>query len=245
LLTNGTLLNKTNIDFLKNNDIEIQVSLDGANAETHDLKRGQGTFNKSIEGIRFALENNINVHLLTILSKKSSFWIRDIFEVASCLGVNSLNFTRLIPSGNGKKMVLSEIDQPLIGNDLRDAYISILNNSKKYKIKTNTDKPLFCLIDKSLGGHSKFGFQGLVVDYKGNLKVSSRTDFILGNILNEGLENLFLKHPILIKLRREKINSCGKCEYYSQCGGDRNFSYATNGNFFEFDQGCWKQQIVI
>ena len=141
-------------------------------------------------------------------------------------------------------MVSDEQDQPLAGIELRDAYISILKNSKIFGVSTNTNKPLFCLIDKSLGSHSKFGFQGLIIDFKGNLKVSSRTDFILGNALKEGLENLFLKHPLLKRLRKSNIQGCGKCEFLTQCGGDRNISYAANGDFLGFDHGCWKSEIL-
>ena len=244
VLTNGTLLNEKNITFLQKHDIEIQVSLDGPSSREHDLKRGEGNFDKSISGIKVALDKDMRVHILAILSKNSSEWVGDFFKMASELRVYSMNFTRFIPMGNGRKMVSDEQDQPLAGIELRDAYISILKNSKIFGVSTNTNKPLFCLIDKSLGSHSKFGFQGLIIDFKGNLKVSSRTDFILGNALKEGLENLFLKHPLLKRLRKSNIQGCGKCEFLTQCGGDRNISYAANGDFLGFDHGCWKSEIL-
>jgi len=245
LLTNGTLLTAKNISLLKEFDINIQVSLDGPTADQHDLKRGKGNFEKSKAGIKLALDSDISVHILAVLSKQSSQWIADFFKMARDLRVYSMNFTRLIVAGSGQEMVKRGEDFSLIGLELRDAYISILKNSKQYGVTTNTNKPLFCLIDKSLGANSKFGYQGLVIDYKGNLKVSSRTDFILGNVLSKGLEKLFLKHPLLKKLRTEKIQGCEKCEYLTQCGGDRNASYATNGNYLGFDEGCWKSEILI
>lgn len=244
LLTNGTLLTAKNISLLKEFDISIQVSLDGPSADQHDLKRGKGNFEKSKAGIKLALDSDISVHILAVLSKQSSQWITDFFKLARDLKVYSMNFTRLIVTGSGQEMVKSGEDSSLIGLELRDAYISILKNSKQYGVTTNTNKPLFCLIDKNLGASAKFGFQGLVVDYKGNLKVSSRTDFILGNVLSEGLEKLFLKHPILKKLRQGKFEGCNVCEYLAQCGGDRNVSYVENGTYLGIDSGCWMPEIL-
>ncbi|MCB9027109.1 MAG: hypothetical protein H6625_12370 [Bdellovibrionaceae bacterium] len=48
VLTKGTLLSERNITFLKKNNIDLQVSLDGPNAELHDKKRGKGNFDRSI-----------------------------------------------------------------------------------------------------------------------------------------------------------------------------------------------------
>jgi len=116
---------------------------------------------------------------------------------------------------------------------------AILLHSKRTGVKTNTDQPLYATIDPSLGRHGMFGFQGLIVDYKGNLKVSSRSGFILGNIFEKGMENLFLNHPLMRSLRNGEIDGCGGCEFYRRCGGNRTAAYATSGSFLAPDPGCW------
>jgi AdoMet-dependent heme synthase len=243
ILTNGTLLNHSNVIFLKENNIDIQVSIDGPDFNSHDSVRGIGSFNKSIEGIAKALENNLKVHILSVLSKRSSKTIEDFFQLASSLRVYSMNFTRLISQGNGRDLINSNEDAPLQGLELKSAYENILYFSKTYGITTNTNKPLFCLIDEKLGTSSKFGFQGIVIDYKGNLKVSSRTDYTLGNVLTESLEGLFLNSPTLKELRNGEIDKCGTCPYLSKCGGDRNVSFATSGNYLSSDPGCWLETV--
>ena len=243
VLTNGTLLNEKNISFLKENKIDLQISLDGPNADIHDLKRGRGNFEKSISGAKKALAAELKIHFLAILSEQSYPWISSFFDLAKELRIYSMNFTRLIPEGQGKKLVNQGDDRPLEGLDLKDAYLSIINHSKRTGVHTNTNKPLFCLIDDTLGTSAKFGFQGIVIDYKGNLKVSSRTNFILGNVLTEGLESLFLKHPLMKQFRKGNIQGCGQCEYFARCGGDRNVSFSANGDFLGFDHGCWKPEF--
>ncbi len=97
----------------------------------------------------------------------------------------------------------------------------------------------FALLSPDLGAHGKFGFQGLVVDHRGCLKVGSRADFRLGSILETGLEELFLRHPLMKDLRDGKIEGCGSCGCYDRCGGDRNAAFAEYGSFLKKDPGCW------
>lgn len=239
ILTNGTKLNEKLLDLLSQYKIEFQISIDGPNAEEHDAVRGLGNFQKALDGAKLAKKYGIKTNILGILSKKTSFQIEKFFRMAKENSLDSMNFTRFIPQGYGSELVKSGQDDALYGFELRDAMRDIVAQSKKYGIATYTDTPLFSLIDPSLGRHGGFGIQGIVVDYKGNLKVSSRANYKLGNILDEGLENLFLDHPIMKNLRNRNVNGCGGCMYYDRCGGDRNISYALTGSFLEKDKGCW------
>lgn len=245
ILTNGTRFDESILCFLKNFNVDFQVSIDGPSPESHDKIRGKGNFVKSMEGIRMAKEHGFGISLLSVLSRGTATMIPGYFKLAQSLKVRSMSFTRLIPQGYGKNWVDSGQDDVLLGTDLKSAMETILENSKKYQVKTNTDKPLYHLIDSRLGANGKFGFQGLVVDYKGNLKVSSRANYILGHVLTDGIENLFLNHPVMVALRRKQIDGCGSCQFYSRCGGDRNFSYATNRNFLSKDIGCWLKTDTI
>lgn len=59
------------------------------------------------------------------------------------------------------------------------------------------------------------------------------------NILNDGLEELFLRHPVMKDLRDGNIEGCVGCRFYDRCGGDRNAAYAAYGSFLRKDPGCW------
>lgn len=90
-----------------------------------------------------------------------------------------------------------------------------------------------------MGSPNNVGFGGFVVEYRGEFKVTSRSGVSLGNVLEDGMEPLFLNHPVMKKLRRGEIEVCGKCEHFDKCRGDRNVSFAEFGNFFGPDTGCW------
>ena len=239
ILTNGTRLNDKLLSMLSEYNIKFQISIDGPDSKRHDTVRGEGNFRKALDGAKLAKKYGIDTSILGILSKKTSKWIPEFFQMAKQNDLNSMNFTRFIPQGYGTGLVERGEDDSLYGLELRDALKSILFYSRQYGVPTVTHAPLFHLIDPRLGHNGRFGFQGLIVDYRGNLKVSSRADYILGNILDKGLQNLFLNHPLMNDLRSKKINGCGSCMYYARCGGDRNISYATTGSFLEKDKGCW------
>jgi uncharacterized protein len=68
IITNGYLLNKTNIEWLINNKINfVQITLDGANAETHDskrfLKNGKGSWNAILKNIDTLLEKTNDIRV--------------------------------------------------------------------------------------------------------------------------------------------------------------------------------------
>ncbi len=239
VLTNGTILKDNLINKFQKYDIAFQISLDGFDSITNDKIRGEGNFTKTINNLKRLQDEGFSITILSTLSHNTSKHLKGFFQLGKKYKIRGVNFTRFISQGEALKLHTNRGDRPLTPLELRDTYQQIFNLSKKYRINTSTSKPLFSLIDSNLGGHAKFGTQGLVVDYKGNLKVSSRTDVTLGNILKEGLEHLFLNNSIMKSLRQGDIEICGKCQHFKNCGGDRNASYAHSGSFLKVDPGCW------
>lgn len=239
VLTNGTRLTRALVDALARFDVDFQISLDGPDAHRHDLIRGEGAFAQALAGLKNLQQAGMNASFLATLSHQTSYWVQDFFETAARAQVSSMNFTRFISQGNGQKLEAQSLDRPLTPEELRCTYLTIIESSSSSGVQTGTNAPLYHLVDSDRGAHGKVGFQGLVIDYRGNLKVTSRTDFRLGNILEEGLESLFLDHPIMRALREREIEGCGSCEHYERCGGDRNASFAATGSFLKKDPGCW------
>jgi radical SAM protein with 4Fe4S-binding SPASM domain len=66
LFTNGTLINAKNIEWLKVE--EIQFSLDGWR-EGHDLMRGKGSFDRTIESIRTVQKAGISISIATMIHR--------------------------------------------------------------------------------------------------------------------------------------------------------------------------------
>ena len=81
--TNGTLLTEEWMDFLKEKNFLVGLSLDGTR-EIHDRNRidrmGGGTFQKVLEAGKEMLHRGIQVNLLTVLTRQAARKIRTIYE---------------------------------------------------------------------------------------------------------------------------------------------------------------------
>jgi radical SAM protein with 4Fe4S-binding SPASM domain len=239
ILTNGTLVDRIDLSILKKfPHVEFQVSIDGPTAELHDSFRGKGNFEKALEGIHLLKKNNFTVGLQATLTKKNSQSISQFFDLSKLIKSDFMSFTRLITIGSGKNLVEKNIDQTLKPKELKKAFEMILFHSARTNIRSSTESPLMNLLHPILGRKQRFQ-ESIVIDYQGNLLVSSRSREILGNVLGKNLENLFFNHPLREKFKSGKIEECSNCPHFKYCGGDRNVSFAEYGDFFKKDPGCW------
>ena len=240
ILTNGTLVTTKMATALKKYPrLRFQVSLDGPDADRHDLIRGKGNFARALAGIKTLQAHDFEVNVLAVLSKQTSPWMEDFFRLAVREGFTSMNFVRFVAEGYGRKRLESQQDEPLLGLELKSAYENLIRLMAAYQVKSKTQAPLFDLIIPGLGRSGKF-WESIVVDYQGYIVASSRSKMRLGHAFREGIENVFLHDDIYRGLRRGRIEGCGACALLGVCGGDRNAAYAATGNFLGKDPGCWK-----
>ena len=105
--TNGTLLTKDLAVYLKENSTAwfISVSIDGANAQTHDRFRGvKGAFDKSTRAIRYLSEAGYKPQLIMSIHEGNVSEIEETVRLAESLGAGSVKFNLIQPTGRGKLM---------------------------------------------------------------------------------------------------------------------------------------------
>lgn len=241
ILSNGTLIDHSSALTLKQlKPMTIQISLDGANAVTHEKVRGTGTFSKTKRAVSILVSAGIKVQLLSVLSKNNASEIGEFFGLAKSWGVESMNFTRLIVNGAAEDLVREQMDRPLRPLELKAAYESILEHSARSGVNTNTSLPLMHLIHPMIGGSGRY-WEGVVVDYRGDMLASSRSRILLGNLKNNSMQNIFLGSSLVKYIRDGNISGCGTCPDLRRCGGDRNAAYAATGDYLSMDPGCWSR----
>jgi MoaA/NifB/PqqE/SkfB family radical SAM enzyme len=90
VLTNAMILRGTRLDRLTaiaNENLTVQVSLDGGNAEDHDAYRGRGTWEKAVEGIKLLQERGFHVRLSTTETPANTGRIEQICNFHHSLGI--------------------------------------------------------------------------------------------------------------------------------------------------------------
>ncbi|NNJ12301.1 radical SAM protein [Chloroflexales bacterium ZM16-3] len=90
VLTNAMLLRGSRLEKLAsvaNDKLTLQVSLDGGRAEDHDAYRGDGSWAKTLDGIRALLGRGMRVRLSTTETPANSARLAEICTLHQSLGI--------------------------------------------------------------------------------------------------------------------------------------------------------------
>jgi SynChlorMet cassette radical SAM/SPASM protein ScmF len=83
----------------------VSVSLDGADAKTHELIRGvDGCFDSALRGIRNLVEVGLSPQVIMTIMRHNKEQIEPMVRVAENLGAGSVKFNILQPTARGERM---------------------------------------------------------------------------------------------------------------------------------------------
>jgi len=83
----------------------VSVSLDGADAETHEWVRGvPGCFDEAMEGIRNLVEARIRPQVIMTIMRHNKNQMEPVVRLAESLGAGSVKFNIVQPTARGEKM---------------------------------------------------------------------------------------------------------------------------------------------
>src|SRR4030067_2265156 len=127
--TNGTLLTKENVKKLKQTGVHyVEVSVDGATAQTHDEFRGvPGAFDKAVMGLKSCVEEELCACIATTATKSNLAEMPAIIDLASEIGAKRFTYFNFIPTGRGKALY----DQDLAPAEREELMRYLLNRMSK------------------------------------------------------------------------------------------------------------------
>jgi radical SAM protein with 4Fe4S-binding SPASM domain len=122
LATNGTLVSKAVAQKIVDAGVKrVSISLDGANAETHDAFRAiPGAFDNAVEGLRNLKELGMSVQINMTIARHNANQLPAVLELARNLGADALHTFLLVPVGCGVDIAESQMVPP-------DEYERMLN----------------------------------------------------------------------------------------------------------------------
>ena len=100
--TNGTLIDAAFAKEAKRIGLEVQVSLDGPNAEMNDPLRGNGTFEKIRKGVAILNEHGVDTILSMVCCRGNFDSLKDFLDLAIEWGVGEARFIPLKQMGGAK-----------------------------------------------------------------------------------------------------------------------------------------------
>jgi len=172
IATNGTLLTKDNVKKLKEVGVDyVEISLDGASKEVHDsFRRVPGCFEKTMEGIRNCVDENLDTCIATTAHKENLDEIPKIIELAQELGARFMHFN-YIPTGRAKKHVELDLSPKerlslleIIGRKIVSLYLKAKEEEQRTgKTNIKTDRffstcPQFASVVKRLAEEEGYYF---------------------------------------------------------------------------------------
>ncbi len=114
LATNGTMVTKDIAEKIKNSGIKrVSISLDGADATTHDTFRGiPGAFDAAVYGMKNLQQLGVSVQINTTIARHNAHQLPDVLELARRLGADALHTFLLVPVGCGVDIAAEQMVPP-------------------------------------------------------------------------------------------------------------------------------------
>ncbi len=111
LATNGTLVTKEVARKIAASGVKrIAISLDGADAPTHDTFRGiPGAFDAALIGFRNLKELGLSVQINTTIARHNAHQLPNVLDLARSIGADALHTFLLVPVGCGVDIAAEQI----------------------------------------------------------------------------------------------------------------------------------------
>ena len=143
----------------------ISFSLDGATPQTHDKIRGKGSFEKTLESVKKALEDGFSLRIICSISQMNVHEAPKMLSLVDELGVSMLNFHVFSEEGKG----MEKSAWSLTPEEWIDFYENLENI--KYKYRTSIWYPPTYARPERLQKYVKEGYRGCVGCYLDRLSI--------------------------------------------------------------------------
>jgi len=242
----GPMINPKTADLIKQSGVRrISISIDGANAATHDAFRGvSGAFESATMGIMYAKESGIEFQVNTTVTRHNVAELPAILKLAIELGAAALDVFFLVPTGRGASLKELEISPDEYERALK--WVTEASAKAPIAVKT-TCAPHYARIQTQLTGKRSgggcMGGRGFVfISHVGIVQPCGFLDLACGDLRKQdfNFKEIYEESEIFRKLR--DIDSyggkCGHCEYRYVCGGCRARAYAQSGDYLAEEPAC-------
>jgi len=217
--TNGTVLDDALIDgLLSVAPVYLQVSLDGARAETNDAIRGRGTFSRIMSGIELlAARGYPDLSLNMVVTRLNAGEIGEFDGLAGSHGAKT-RLSRFRPSGAGCSA----------WDDFR------LTREQLLELSAFLGDHPGVLTGDSFFALTPDGRRALGLNMCGAARMTCAVApdgsvypcaflcdpvFLAGNVTDRGLADIFESSPVFERFREEAVETCRTCDRFSSCHG--------------------------
>lgn len=241
--SNLWLLDEWYCEMFKQYGITVSTSLDGPR-EINDAQRGEGSFEKTMRGIKLARSFGLGASCIaTFTSISYQHWC-DVFDFFMSSGIPFSVHPSVATIGRKTGFELTPEQYCKLFNEMFDHYVE---NRKRIKIESYDQivQGVACNEGRVCTFRDCFGMF-LAVDPYGDIyscqRFAGKQEYRLGNIADRPSMDDLVNSPAARRfLEREAAikEKCGDCEYYGYCkGGCPYNAIAGSDRFDSVDPNC-------
>jgi len=245
----------------------VSISLDGADAATHDGIRGiTGHYDATVRALHALVAAGLTVQVNTTVMRANLDQLADIAALVARTGCRMWEVFFLVHVGRG---VATAAVTPADHEDV----CHVLYNASHYGFVVRTveapffrrvvalrraggkpsDSPLYHRLagrlDRLLGpptgpasAHTAATRDGkgiVFIAHNGEVYPAGFLPLAVGSIREQPLRVIYQDSPLLLSIRAAQFSGrCGRCEYADMCGGSRARAYAATGDPLTDDPAC-------
>ncbi len=276
LATNGTLVDETAADRIAAAGIRrVAISLDGADAATHDSFRGQpGAFEAALAGFRRLKARGMSMQINTTVSRHNEHQLPSILNLALELGADAFHIFLLVPVGCGltiqdEQMVSGRryedilnwfYDRSLEGRiELKATcaphYFRVVRQRRAEARRAGLPVPELPVHGGGRPGHDLHSMTRGCLAGSGVCFISHRGDVYpcgylpvsAGSLRREPFSHIWRHAPVFLELRDPDLleGKCGICEFKQVCLGCRARAYGITHNYLAEEPFCIYQPRTV
>lgn len=240
----------------------VHISLDGADAETHDGFRGvTGTYDRAVGTLEVLQDLGIPAQVGTTLGRHNLLQMNEMAALIGRFAVRMWSVFFLVPTGRataGQMITAPEAEAAW-------EWLAELSERTSFAVRT-TAAPQYrrtmmlrarvrgggpvrlagagYQIDESAAGPRTQGVNDgkgfLFIDHRGNLCPSGFLQLSAGNVRTDPIASVYRDSPMFQSLRdpSQLTGKCGQCAFAELCGGSRARAFATSGDYLGDDPLC-------
>ncbi len=260
LQTNAVLLSEPHVDALarlSDGRLSLQVSLEGPTADTNDVVRGPGNYQRIVKGLRRLIEAGLgqNTRLAFTEMRHNFDELPRMFDLAEELGLGQLITGTMVCGGRAEDDNVLAMPTPEQYRRLLDRYCSDAVFRNAYRERGNvaaiewyeagadsTEPGCSCIETPFISAAGRM--------YPCVMLLSD--EYSVENVHGRGLEKaidsalpLWSSLPDIHRRRRDALESCEDCPGRSHCnGGCMGRAYAAHGKFMAPEDRCSLRRAV-
>jgi radical SAM protein with 4Fe4S-binding SPASM domain len=247
LATNGTLIDRPLAGEIAAAGFRrVSVSIDGADAATHDAFRGvKGAFARALAGIDALRSVGQEVQINATVAAHNIDQLDGLYELARSTGSAAMHLFLLVPVGCGLEIAPSHQLAPQRYEDALEWLADRQGGDIDVKA---TCAPHYHRLaaqrGMSLGRHAGrgclCGLSVMFVSHRGEVFPCGYLPVRCGSVREGELAGIWRNSDVLAKLRDFDAlgGKCGRCEYRGVCGGCRARAFAATGDYLAEEPCC-------